>query len=891
MSLAARTRLGRYEIQNPLGAGGMGEVYRARDERLGRDVAIKVLPAELTSDRNRLKRFETEARAACALTHPNIVTIHHVDRAGTTAFIVMELVEGKTLRKLLAGGALPLRKVLSFGAQIAEGLARAHAAGIVHRDLKPENVMVTSDGLIKILDFGLAKLAHPEDHEGQPLDAATVSQLTTPGIAMGTVGYMSPEQAGGHPVDFRSDQFSLGSIVYEMATGTQAFKRATAVQTMAAIIQEEPESIAALNSKVPAPLRWIVERCLAKEPGRRYASTDDLARELATVRDRISEFTSGESAAAGIRRPRRWLIGAAAVVLLAVLAALALLPRAAAPPSGRRYFDVVAPEGAEAGASAVSPDGQRIVFEARRVDGTNLLYVREFSEADARPVPGTETAREPFWSPDSRTVGFFTRLPTQEPRGGKLKRIGIRDASPLEICDAPDGEGGSWAGDDTILFGRMSGPIHRVPASGGQPAAVTRLEASRGERAHGFPTFLPDGRRFLFTTTMKDGSQELVAGSLDGATPRRLGKVGSPAAYAAPGYVVSIANGSLVADRFDVISLRMLGRRVPVATTVGESFVSASSRDGVLSYSRAPVAPPNKLVWFDRSGTPIERVTVEKDPAEVEISPDGSRAVLSARNLNASEYSLWLYELGRGSLTRLTLGSRGVDIYPVWSPDGKQVAFATNRNGSLDVYVTSATGLAGEVPLFESTVDRAPNDWSRDGRTLLFEDKSEGKTSLWAVDPTTRGKPYRLTNTPFREEYGRFSPDGHLIAYLSDETGRNEVYVQPFPVADRRWQISTTGAGQRPLWRSDGKELFYVSADNRMMSVNVELGPEFRAGKPRALFLLGEASAPGRASATNSATRYAVTPDGQRFLVIYSDRDAPRQTLTVVSNWAPEHQR
>ena len=424
MSLAVRSRLGRYEIRALLGAGGMGEVYRARDERLGRDVAIKVLPEEVASNRDRLRRFEKEARATSSLSHPNIVTVLSVEQDGPTAFIVMELVEGKPLRELLEDGPLPVRKLLGIGAQIAEGVAKAHASGVVHRDLKPENVMVTREGLVKILDFGLAKLARPQDDEGQPLGGATVTHMTTPGVVMGTVGYMSPEQASGRPVDFRSDQFSLGSILHEMATGKPPFKRETAVQTLAAIIQEEPEPIAAANPKLPAPIRWIVERCLAKEPGQRYASSEDLARELATVRDRLSEFTSGATVASATKASRlRWrkLAAWTAAALLAALATALLLRRPGAASSERRYFDLVPPGGAFAEMSAVSPDGQRIVFDARNADGIRLLFLREFSEPAARPLPGTESGLDPFWSPGQSDGGVLHGTADPAAPGGQAQ--------------------------------------------------------------------------------------------------------------------------------------------------------------------------------------------------------------------------------------------------------------------------------------------------------------------------------------------------------------------------------------------------------------------------------------------------------------------------------------
>ena len=612
MSLAAGTRLGPYEIRAPLGAGGMGEVYRARDERLGRDVAIKVLPEELTSDRGRLKRFEKEARAASLLNHPNIVTIYQVDESGSTSFIVMELVEGKTLREVLADGRLPVRKLLGIGAQMAEGLARAHASGIVHRDLKPENVMVTKSGLVKILDFGLAKLAHAEADGGQPMETPTVSEITRPGVVMGTVGYMSPEQASGHPVDFRSDQFSLGSVLHEMATGKQTFKRGTVAQTLAAIIQEEAEPIAVLNPKVPAPVRWIVERCLAKEPRLRYASSEDLARELATVRDRVSEISSTESAAVASKRSRlrrRGFAGWIAALLSAVIAAILLLRRPAAAPPLRRHAYLVPPAGMEfdyQGASlAVSPDGQRIVFGASSAEGKKFLYLRAFAEAEAHQLPGTEDAFWPFWSPDSRTVGFFTTSQrVEQPKGAKLKRIGISDASPLVVCDAPEARGGSWGADDTILFGNLHGALYRVSATGDQPSAATRLDATRGESDHVSPYFLPDGRRFLFVARLRDGSRALEAGSLDAPDTKFLGRTEfNNVAYAPSGYLLSVtADFTLVAEPFDVDGLHASGSRVPLAEQVmvyGEIFRSSRSRAPAFS----PTGPGSRPRPASSSGS------------------------------------------------------------------------------------------------------------------------------------------------------------------------------------------------------------------------------------------------------------------------------------------------
>jgi Tol biopolymer transport system component len=862
----------------------MGEVYRARDERLGRDVAIKLLPEDVTLDRDRLKRFEKEARAVSSLNHPNIVTIYTVEEIGPSSFIVMELIEGKTLREVLEGGPVPVRKLLGIAAQIAEGLARAHASGIVHRDIKPENVMVTRDGHVKILDFGLAKLTRPADDEGQPVQGPTVSHMTMPGAVMGTVGYMSPEQASGRPVDFRSDQFSLGSLVYEMATGKPPFKRETAAQTLAAIIQEEPEPIAASNPRVPAPARWIAERCLAKEPRLRYASTEDLARELATVRDRLGEVSSADLTAPALkpswlRRPKlaAW---AAAVMLVAGVAAILLLRHPAEGPPLRRHAVLVPPAGTEFDTEsppAVSPDGQRMVFVAG-----NQLFLREFAEADAHALPETEGAGRPFWSPDNRTVGFFVQ---EQQRGEKLKRIGISDTAPVVICSFNDTAGGSWGADGTILFGTGNGPLYRVSAGGGQPRAVTRLDATRGEIMQIYPLFLPDGRRFLFVARLRDGSAVLEAGSLDAPSTKFLGKVESEVvAYAAPGYLLSgTAEHTLVAEPFDVDGLRLLGGRTLVAEQVSSpgrfSYLPnfSVSRTGVLAYlARVPPAPV-RFRWLDRSGRTLESFGDANQYRSVALSPDGTRLAVEVPDPRTDTPDLWLYDLARGATTRLTSGS---GYNPVWSPDGRQVALNSHRKGHHDIYLKSASGIAPETPLLESDNLKLVNDWSPDGRFILYTNGiPDGTHHLWALPMTGDRKPFPVTQSAFSEIAGRFSPDGRLIAYVSDESGRDEVYVQTFPQAVERLQVSS-GGGSPPEWRRDGKELFYLSPDRQLMSVAIETRPVFKTAAPRPLFRIGP-----------DFWIDDVAPDGQRFLARVSEGEATRSLIHLVFNWLPEGKR
>ncbi len=875
--------MGPYEIRASLGAGGMGDVYRARDERLGRDVAIKVLPRDVTADRDRLKRFEKEARAVSSLNHPNIVTIYTVEQIGSASFIVMELVEGKTLREVLESGPVPVRKLLGIATQIAEGLARAHASGIVHRDIKPENVMVTRDGHVKILDFGLVKLTHPADDEGQPVQGPTVSHMTMPGVVMGTVGYMSPEQASGRPVDFRSDQFSLGSLLYEMATGKPPFQRESAAQTLAAIIQEEPEPIGVLNPKMPAPARWIAERCLAKEPRLRYASTEDLARELATVRDRLGEVSSTDLTAPALkpsRLRRTGLVAWAAVTLFAAVAAVLFLRRPAEAPQLRRHALLVPPAGTEfdiENPPAVSPDGQRMVFVAG-----NQLFLREFAEAEAHALPETEGARYPFWSPDNRTVGFFAQV---QQRGEKLERIGISDTAPVVICNFHDTAGGSWGADGTILFGTSNGPLYRVSAGGGQPRAVTRLDATRGERGHRLPYFLPDGRHFLFVAKPRDGSLALEAGSLDAPSTTFLGKVESEVvAYTPPGYLLSgTAEHTLVAEPFDVDNLRLLGGRSLVAEQVSSYGRFASlpnfsvSRTGVLAYLARVRPAPGRFHWLDRSGRNLASFGDANQYRSVALSPDGTRLAVELPDPRTDTPDLWLYDLARGATTRLTSGS---GYNPVWSPDGRQVALNSHRKGQHDIYLKSASGIASESPLLESDNLKLVNDWSPDGRFILYTNGlGDGTYHLWALPMTEDRKPFPVTQSAFSEVSGRFSSDGSLIAYVSDESGRDEVYVQAFPQAVERWQVSS-GGGSPPVWRRDGKELFYLSPDGQIMGVAIETRPVFKATAPRSLFRVSQGS-----------SIEDVAPDGQRFLAIVSEGEAPKPLINLVFNWLPEVKR
>jgi Tol biopolymer transport system component len=855
----------------------MGEVYRARDTRLGREVAIKVLPPDVSVDADRLRRFEKEAQAASSLNHPNIVTIHEIEQIDSTSFIVMELVEGKTLRDIVAEGALPVRRLLAIGAQIADGLARAHSAGIVHRDLKPENVMVTKEGLVKILDFGLAKLAHPEQDGGELTQGPTVSGGTSPGIVMGTIGYMSPEQASGHPVDFRSDQFSFGSLLYEMATGKAPFRRATAAQTLAAIIQDEPESVSVVNPTIPPPLRWILERCLAKDPRERYASTDDLARDLANVRDHLSEVSgSGATVAMPARRKIRlfWLLAAAFVTLLAVLLAARSLRRVP-PPSQPFRSSLMLPEKMFVENMALSPDGRRLAFTA---ENRGVLWIRALDAATAKPITVGGDAFSPFWSPDSRNVAFFS--------DGKLKKVDATGRTSQTICDADQGAGGAWAPDGTIVFAptRIS-PLYRVSASGGQPVAVTKLDTSRHERSHRYPFFLPNGRHFLYMATdlvspPDDPPNAIRVASLDGKLDKAIVPIASSAAYAS-GHLLYVREDTLVARLFDLKRLETAGDPVPIAPGVFQ--FAASER--VLVF--APLASNlSTLLWLDRSGKPGGALGEPGDFRSPRLSPDGRKVAVDVVDAARNTRDIWIYAAATGVRTKLVSGSR-LDRFspadPVWSPSGDRIVFFSYRRGkgrATTLLVKPIDGAREEV-LLEAPYESWPEDWSSDGRFVsLGAMPVSGKRNfqLWVLSMAGERKASPFATEAPIQENSRFSPDAQWIAYKSDESGAFEVYVRSFPGPGGKWQVSTAGGGS-PRWRRDGRELFYLSADNKIMAVPVRLSPTFQAGVPVPLFRISGSNEPVGISS------YDVTADGQRFLVNSRSGDELSPPLTLLTDW------
>jgi Serine/threonine protein kinase len=878
-------RFGRYEVLDLLGAGGMGEVYRARDTSLSREVALKILTGEATRDSARFRRFQTEAQASAALSHPNIVPIYDVGEEEGTPYIVSELVEGTTLAAALARGPFPTRRLLDLAVGIAEGLAAAHAQGIVHRDLKPANVLLTAGGVPKIADFGLAKYFRPSsDSEGSHLSTLP-DERTTEGTILGTVGYMSPEQAKGEPADFRSDQFSLGSILYEMATGKRAFQRSSLVQTLAAIVQEEPEQVGTLNPKTPAPLRWIVERCLAKEPGARYAATEDLARDLASVRQHISELSGAEAALSpGTRRrsrgPLLWGLAAAALIVGSVAGVLlrgsgsgtSRVPplmrlNLAFPPEESLVLGLPSP------VLALSPDGTRLVYVGRRPEGRRGLYVRPLDRLDATAIPGTEGALNPFFSPDGEWVGFGA--------DGKLKKVSLSGGQPLTLCEATIPRGASWGSDGTILFSPSGNAgLFRVSEKGGQPKPLTTLNPEKGESTHRWPDILPGGRTALFTIHSLSGDYEsarIGAISLETGERRIVLEGGTHAQYVPSGHILYVRGKSVFAVPFDAKRLEVTGSAVPVLDGVS-GFATAGfanyavSRTGSLVYAPSdPRASEKDLVWLDRKGNTRRLTEVRRSYADPRLSPDGRRLAVGD-----FDGTIWIYDLTRDAWEQLT--SSGVNFRPVWSPDSKRIVFSSNRNGLINLFVVPTDRSASPEQLTRTNTWPLALSWSPDGRTLLVEDQPGGSSDLSELRLDGERTLRPILATPFLEGAARLSSDGRWMAYHSNESGRFEVYVAQYPGPGGRAQVSTSG-GSNPVWSPDGRELFFQSG-NKLMAAAIETTPELRAGAPKAFF-----EGPFESC-------FDIAPDGQRFVLVRpAYPDLPPPPLAVVLGWLNDLER
>ncbi|MBZ5718916.1 MAG: protein kinase [Acidobacteriia bacterium] len=885
MSLTSGTRLGPYEIVSPIGAGGMGEVYRARDTRLNRTVAIKVLPAKICADPDSRQRFEREARAISALQHPHICTLHDIGQQDGMDYLVLEFVEGETLEARLSRGPLPVEQVLRYSGEIAGALDKAHRQGIVHRDLKPGNIMLTKSGA-KLLDFGLAKLQVDSAALSSALTEVTVAdeKLTAKGMLVGTFQYMAPEQLEAKEADARSDIFALGAVIYEMATGRAAFAGKSRASLIAAILAAEPPAISTVQPMTPPALDRVVKRCLAKDPDERWQNAGDLAAELKW----IAEGGSQASVAAPVtvtvpaKKPS-WLPWAATAAFAALaLVAMILYLRIAStapssiqaylpPPDNTSYFF----NGDSAGFPVISPQGDRVAFVAADDKGARLLWVRSLSDGSARSLVGTDSASLPFWSPDGKSLGYFA--------GGKVRRILVAGGAPVDVADGENPRGGSWGADDIIIFTPATQTaIFSVPASGGTPKQVTSLDRTR-HTTHRWPYFLPDGKHFLYLaashTKPHADLDEIYVASVDGKENRRLANVTSNA-VAVPGYLLFLQGTALMAQPFDVSSATLKGDPVAVAQNVhfedgNWHGVFDCSQDGTLLYQGAAGAQGSQLLWYGRDGRILGKLGEMESYLDVRLSPDGHKL---AATLGDPSSNLWVYDLDRGVRTRYTFGGTS-DRSPTWSPDGSRILFSRSLTSSgSDLYVVSANSAGSEKVLFSSPNLKRPTDWSPDGKHLLVTESALGfGVSLLDATAGTKLEPFlpQRLNT----DDGQFSPDGKWVAYFSQESGRTEVFVTQFPGPRGKWQISSNG-GLYPRWRRDGKAIFYWAADHTLMEAEVEtkdgelqvrkLTPLFKAVMPVSPF---------------GSPTYDVTPDGQRFIVITAPSTG-EQPLTLVTNWA-----
>jgi serine/threonine protein kinase len=904
--LKSGTKLGPYEIVARIGSGGMGEVYRARDTRLNRTVAIKILAPHLADSPESRDRFEREARLIASLNHPHICMLHDVGHQDGTDYLVMEYLEGETLASRLAKSRLPLERTLLYAIQIADALDKAHRKGVTHRDLKPGNIMLTKSGA-KLLDFGLAKLKQGPSAAGAPLSQLPTGKdsITAQGTIVGTLQYMAPERLQGKETDARADIFSFGAVVYEMATGKKAFEGESAASTIAKILETEPPLIASLEPMTPVALDRLVKRCLVKDPDERLQSAHDLKSELEWTRDASSKpGVPGSESVSGWRRALPWAVAGVAILAAIALGFVFLRSRqASSTATESARFEIPVPANATLpflGTFAVSPDGRQLAFAAKGSDGVLRLWVRPLNSLEARPLPGSESpVNDPFfWSPDGRFIAFGA--------GGKLKKIDVSGGPAETVCDtAQDILGGSWNRDGVIVFGQSNegGKIilMRVSANGGTPTPVTTLNASRGETVHAFPSFLPDGRHFVYSiNSATPANKGIYVGSLD-AKPeeqdlRQLVVTDQLAAYAPSsdpdvGHLLFVREGALMAQPFDARRLELTGEPVTVAERVG--FLSAysyfsASNNGVLAYrTDSGSSQQAQLAWYNRQGKLIGKVGEPGLFLQFALSPDGTRVGVHSIDSQHPASIVLLVDLSRGTTTRFTFGS--FNYYSsAWSQDGSRIIFVSNQGDKFGLYEKAVNGEKQEELLFQSKENMVATSWSHDGRFLLyFTIDAKNYSDLWVLPLDGDKKPFPFLRTEFDEGQGYFSPDSHWVAYYSNETGRYEIYVRPFSAdspreasgAGPKWLISTAG-GVEPRWRADGRELFYVALDGKLMAVDVTTGPVFEAGVPKALFQTPVAHPEfGAVGAAEPAA------DGKRFLFEIPAGQTAQPPFIVVQNW------
>jgi len=934
MPIAPGARLGAYEIVALVGAGGMGEVYRARDTRLDRTVAIKVLPAQFAADPQLRERFDREARAISSLNHPHICALYDVGRSAVRSpeglrhappdvaqgfspaevdFLVLEFLEGETLaNRLMRTGTIPVEEALRVAAQVCDALDRAHRAGIVHRDLKPANIfLVRSSGasappVAKLLDFGLAKTAAPVVAASglsmmpttPPLDAARGGPLTAQGTILGTFQYMAPEQIEGVEADARTDIFAFGALLFEMLTGRTAFDGKTRASLLGAILKDEPPRVSTVQPLAPASLDRIVATCLAKDPDDRYQSARDLLRELKWIASSAASGPAPDTGPAKAGRhvpsggPSRvaWAVAGVLGIALTVAGVVAMRHLHEAPPAADAIqFNIPPPPNAVFGGPvgvgtgtaaqiAVSPDGRHVVFAAGGQKGFQL-WLRALDTTESRAMTGTEGAAFPFWSPDSRFIGFFAT--------GKLQRVNIAGGPPIVLCDAPSGRGGAWNRNNVIVF--AAGPaaaLLRVSGAGGVPTAASVLDKTYGDTGHRWPHFLPDGRHFLFTAAIGACCPPIKpavirVGTLDSMEAATLFEAESSVEYAS-GHLLFWREGTLMAERFDPDVRQVRGEPFPVAEQVrreASRYASFSvSESGILAYAHGAPETNTRLTWFDREGRQLGTVGEPGSYFNPALSPDERRVAVSLATGTPTNRNIWLIDAERGTTSRFTFDP-GPDTSPVWSPDGSRIAFRGIRGSEISLRQKLVTGAVNDEPMAAGNF--TPTDWSADGRFVAYESFA-GSSDIWVLPLFGDRKPFAFAHMPFTEANAVFSPDGRWIAYQSNETGSNQVYVQPFPATGGKYLVSRD-SGTQPIWRRDGKELFFLAFGATMMAAVVDTTRQFDAGIPRPLF--GNASTVTVSTFVGNGVQYAVSKDGKRFLVNTVQQQAATTPLTVVVNW------
>jgi Tol biopolymer transport system component len=893
MALSCGTRLGPYEIQSPLGAGGMGEVYRAKDTRLGRDVALKILPESFAREIDRLRRFEQEARAVAALNHPNILAIHDIGQHQGLPFLVSELLEGESLRAMLDRGALPQRKAIEYGVQVTHGLAAAHEKGIVHRDLKPENIFVTKDGRIKILDFGLAKLAQKAGAE--PDGMTLTSPHTAAGMVMGTASYMAPEQVRGEGADPRTDIFAFGAVLYEMLSGERAFRRDTAAETMTAVLKDDPPDLSTQSYDSTRPvspaLERMVRRCLEKSPEQRFQSARDLSFALSALSGTEASAAVRVASAAATRHffliP--WLVGALA--LLAVSAATWFVARRPELTT-RMEFALAGPDEMSISHMAVSRDGTMLVFVSpEESSALPMLFVQRVGSRSLTPLPGTQGASYPFWSPDGAYVGFFAN--------GKLQKIAVSGGAPQVLATTLAGRGGSWGSKGVLIYAAdAQSPINRINADGTGMAPVTQSIRTAVDNSHRWPVFLPDGDHFLFWAgnfgnQRDDRSSGIYVSSLEGKERRLVALCHSSFGYDAHNLYYADDQRQLVSISFDPTAARVSGSPNVIANAMGfqpSTYWSAFTvaQNGTVIYNTNVGAAHSALTWMDRSGKVLRGIGDPAIMANPTLSPDGGRVAVDISDQKANNVDVWIESTTGPGSSRFTFDP-AEEVVGVWSRDGTMLAYRLADAGGASLVIKRATGLEREKNVFTtpgaSMDDVIPNSWTLDNRHILFTRQTTSGEHLELVAIAGGEPPVRLLNGGGGQRNGQISPDGKWLAYASDESGEWEIYATSFPGAAGKWQVSR-GGGSEPRWRGDGKEMFYIAPSGMLMAVPVNGETTFATGQPVSLFQIH-----GRAPISSTDVfAYDVSKDGKRFLVNRYVKPEHVPPLTILLNAANRDQ-